>query len=313
MNTTVRIASLLSSATEMLYLLGLGDSVVGVSHECDYPMDAASKPRLTRSHVDSTQSSAAIDEQVKSLLAAGQPLYEVDAELLCSLRPSLIVTQAQCDVCAIKYEDVLKVVNETSDLRQTPIVALNPQSLDDVLNDIERIGDAIGAEQAGHIQTAALRDRVEGIRAKTAEIAREDWPRVACIEWTSPLMLAANWLPEMVEIAGGRHDLTQSGVHSSYSSWQDLLDYNPQVIVVMPCGFSLDRAVAEGRPLSQRAGWSTLSAVQNNRVFAVDANAYFNRPGPRLVDTLELLAHFIHPHTFNPPLASLPAWQPLSK
>ena len=309
MNASIRIASLLSSATEMLYLLGLGDAVVGVSHECDYPADAASKPRLTCSNVDSTQSSAAIDEQVKSLLTAGKPLYEVDAALLCSLRPSLIVTQAQCDVCAIKYEDVLKVVTESSDLQQTPVVALNPQSLDDVLNDIARIGNAVGAEQAGHVQTAALRSRVENVRAKTAGIPREDRPRVACIEWTNPSMLAANWLPEMVEMAGGRHELTQPGVHSSYSSWQDVLDYNPQVIVLMPCGFSLERSMAEGRELSMRDGWSRLSAVQNDRVFAVDANAYFNRPGPRLVETLELLAHLIHPHQFNPPLASPPAWQ----
>ena len=298
MNGPRRIVSLLSSATEILYLMGLGDRVVGVSHECDYPDNVRLKPQVTRSNVDSTAGSRAIDDQGKSLLATGGPLYEIDVATLVALEPDLIVTQAQCDACAVRYEDVLAAINDQPVLRGVPIVALNPRSLTDVLEDIERVAIAADVCETGKRIIAELVNRIDAVRRKSLSADR---PRVACIEWTDPLMLAANWMPELVQLAGGVHGLTQAKVQSGYSTWDDLIGYNPQVIVVMPCGFDLDRSVAEAIALALRPGWLQLDAVKTGRVFAVDANSYFNRSGPRLVESLELLAHFIHPKAFDSP------------
>jgi iron complex transport system substrate-binding protein len=309
MRSSQRIVSLLSSATEILYLLGLGDRVVGVSHECDFPLEATTKPRVTRSHVNSSAGSLAIDEQVKSLLAEDAPLYEIDVPQLVELAPDLIVTQAQCDVCAVRYEDVLAAVAREPALQQARVVALNPHSLEDVLADIHRVAAAVDQPDISDRVVTNLRKRIDAVREQTVVLSAIQRPRVACIEWTEPLMLAANWMPELVDIAGGKHDLTQPGVHSQYSQWADLVRYNPQVVVVMPCGFDLARSLAEAASLSQRPGWKELEAVRTGRIYAVDANSYFNRSGPRLVDSLEMLASFMHPALF--PIHSLPtaAWQ----
>jgi iron complex transport system substrate-binding protein len=314
MDSPRRIVSLLSSATEMLYLLGLGERVVGVSHECDYPPEVCLKARVTRSNVDSLAASLSIDVQVKSLLARGAPLYEIDVPCLVALEPELIVTQSQCDVCAVRYEDVLTAIRNQSSLHGVPIVALNPRSLSDVLADLQRVADAAGVGETGRQRVAELQARVDTVQRTTRELAMPKRPRVACIEWTDPLMLAANWMPELVDLAGGRHELTKAGVHSEYSSWDNLIDYNPQVIVVMPCGFELDRAWAETKSFVQRPGWSQLDAVQTGRVYAVNASALFNRAGPRLVDSLELLAHFVHPTIFNPPsgIDAISTWRAMS-
>ena len=310
MTSPSRIVSLISSATEILYLLGLGDRVVGVSHECDFPPDACTKPRLTRSNVDSTVGSRSIDEQVKSLLVGGLPLYEMDASRLVALKPDLIITQAQCDVCAIRYEDVAALVRDQPSLRDVPLVALNPRSLSDVLTDIQNVADLAGASAIGQRVVGEFSARVSKVQNKSGLLAFGELPRVACIEWTDPLMLAGNWMPELVRFAGGRHDLTQAGIHSGYSSWDALIGYNPQVIMVMPCGFGLGRSVTEAAALAERTEWADLEAVRTGRVFAVGANAYFNRSGPRLVETLELLAHLIHPNLFDLPTLSLsPAYQ----
>lgn len=303
MNVPQRIASLLSSATEMLYLLGLGDRVVGVSHECDFPADATAKPRLTRSNIDGNAGSLAIDRQVKLLLESGQPLYEIDVPWLLALRPDLIVTQAQCDVCAVRYADVLDLVHREPELRGIPVVDLNPCSLSDVLADIVRVADAAGVSETGRHVSAELQKRIDAIRFTTAALSPAERPRVACIEWTDPLMLAANWMPELVQFAGGRHDLTTAGVHSGYAVWEQLIHYDPQVVLVMPCGFDLQRSFIEGLALADRPGWLDLDAVRSGRVYAVDANAHFNRPGPRLVESLELLAHLLHPQRCLPPKA----------
>ncbi len=286
-----RIVSLISSATETLYLLGLGERVVGVSHECDYPADVANKPRLTRSLVDSSASSLAIDGQVRSL--SGEQA---------ALSPELIITQAQCDVCAVRYEDVVSVVRGTPALKHARVVALNPRSIDDVLADIGRVGEAAGESQKARAAIAALCERIAAVRAKTANLPSAQKPRVACLEWIDPPMLAANWTPELVEIAGGSSGLTAHGQHSAYADWQSVVRYDPQVIVVMPCGFDLERAIVESRDLPRREGWNDLSAVRERRVWAVDGNAYFNRSGPRLVESLEILAHLVHPALFSAPM-----------
>ena len=291
----MRIVSLLSSATEILYGLGLADSVVAVSHECDYPPDVRTKPRATFSHVDSAAPSGQIDTQVKALLTAGQPLYGIDVELLVALRPELIVTQAQCDVCAVRYQDVLDMVERTSALRGTAVVALNPHSLGDVLADIRAVGAATRRTAEAERLVASLQERIAAVRSRTAALAPAERPRTACLEWIEPPMLAANWTPELLEWAGGQCELTQAGRHSSYLGWSDLVRFDPQVLVVMPCGFDLARSLEEARRLPTLPAWKQLAAVRDSRVYVVDGNAYFNRSGPRLVDSLELLAHLLYP------------------
>jgi len=278
----------------MLYALGLGDSVVAVSHECDWPLECLRLPRITRSHVDATAGSSEIDGQVRSLLSNGKPLYEIDAVRLSKLQPDLIVTQAQCDVCAVRYADVLEAVKSDPRLRDAQVFSLNPQSLNDVLKDTIRLGETTGLSAQAKKLVAGLEQRIDLIRSTTSAIPRPKRPRVAIIEWTDPLMLAGNWVPELIKIAGGRCELTLPGEHSRYRTWEELCQFDPQLIVVCPCGFDQIRAQAEVATLSQRHGWNYLTAVKKGNVFALDGNAYFNRPGPRLVDSLELLAKLVH-------------------
>ncbi len=301
MSKPPRIASLLASATEILYRLGVGKQIVAVSHECDFPPAARAKPRATLSHVDSGRCSLEIDRQVKQHLAADRPLYELDKSLLCALQPDLIVTQAQCDVCAIKYEDVLTLVRNNNTLEHANVMALNPTTLEEVFTDIGRIGQAISRTAAATQLVAQLRRRTAAIRSATVDLPAEARPRVLCIEWLDPLMIAGNWTPQLVELAGGRSGLSVPGRHSPYVTWDQIVTYDPEVLVVIPCGFDLHRAQRESVSLFARDGWSNLAAVRDGRVFAMDANAYFNRSGPRLVDSLELLAHVIHPQRIGPP------------
>jgi iron complex transport system substrate-binding protein len=289
----MRIASLISAGTEMLYALGLGPQVVAVSHECDWPEECRRLPRVTRSNVNSHAPSGAIDLEVRELLSRGQPLYEIDVEGLTELRPDLIVTQAQCDVCAVRYADVLAAVKSEPQLTGTRVISLNPQSLEDVFDDMLRIAAAADAAVQGEQVVKDLRRPVKRVRDASDKIPASDRPRVAMIEWTDPLMLAGNWVPQLVEIAGGSCGFTPSGQHSQVCAWDDFLTFDPQIIVICPCGFDQPRAVAETKLLVERPGWSKLSAVKNARVFPIDGNAYFNRPGPQLVDSLELLAGFI--------------------
>lgn len=310
MDTPSRIVSLISSATEILYLLGLGHRVVGVSHECDYPPEIAGQPRLTRSLVDAAASSRAIDDQVRSLSQNTSALYEIDVEQLAALAPDLIVTQAQCDVCAVRYQDVVEAVQRTPVLEGTQILALNPRSIADVLDDIHRIGQATGATARAERAIAALQERIDAVQRTVADAAVPT-PRVACLEWLDPPMLAANWMPELIGWAGGDAGTTRPGEHSSYARWEEIVGFDPEVIVIMPCGFALPRAIAEAQVLPALEGWSQLAAVRTGRVYAVDGNAYFNRSGPRLVDSLEILAHLFHPQLVPPPSIHPRAWQRL--
>lgn len=296
-----RIASLLSSATEILFALGLGEQVVGVSHECDWPPEAALLPKLTRSYVDSHHSSLAIDEQVKQNLAAGMPLYGVDAECLLKLQPTLIVTQAQCDVCAVRYTDVLDIVSTFPSTKQPQVLALQHGSLNEILQDVVRVGEAAGVIATAQLYQQSLQARIAAISAKTITFNASQRPRVACIEWVEPLMLAANWTPELIHLAGGESLLARSGEHSAYHAWENLVASDPEVIVVAPCGFHLERSWQETLTLTNRPQWNELTAVKQQRVYVIDGNAYLNRSGPRIVDTLEILAHILHPQCFPPP------------
>jgi iron complex transport system substrate-binding protein len=269
-------------------------------------------PRVTVSHIGATASSAAIDAQVRELAAAGKPLYGLDAELLGRLAPDLIVTQQQCDVCAVSYADVLSAVAADPRLAGCRITALNPQGLRDVLTDLRRVGEAAGVPAAAERCIAELETRIEAIRGRTAVLQENQRPRLVCIEWIEPLMLAANWVPEIVELAGGRNGLSIGGRHSTYHAWQDVLAYDPEVMVVSPCGFDLSRTLEEARAFAAVPGWEQMTAVRTGRVYAVDGNAYLNRSGPRLIDSVEILAHLLHPSIFAAPPNSAGGWRRLA-
>ncbi len=296
-----RIVSLISSATEILYALGLGERVVGVSHECDYPPQVCEKPRVTYANINSNAASGQIDDEVQQKVQAGQPLYGINEAKIAELAPDLIITQAQCDVCAIKYDEVVTAAKRIDQTGKIQIVSLNPQSLDEIFSDIYRVGEASGCKIDAEAYVSDLTRRVAEIRKKTDSLRNDERPRTALIEWIEPLMLAANWMPELLEIAGGRCKLTEAGRHSTYIEWPHVVDFDPEVIVVSPCGFDLGRTLAEVPQLAKLDRWSELTAVKTGRVYAVDGNAYFNRSGPRIVDSLEILAHVVHPGLFPPP------------
>ena len=309
MSSPGRIASLISSGTEMLFALGLGDRVVAVSHECDYPPEARARPKATHSHIDSSQSSQLIDEQVARLSREGASLYGLNIELLCELRPDLIVTQAQCDVCAVRYADVIDLVHSQPALRTTRVVALNPQSLGDVLADITRLGQATGTEDAASNLVRSLDRRIAAVRDRCASL--RGLPKVVCIEWVEPLMAAGNWTPELIALAGGQSGLAKAGQHSEYCTWDSIVAYDPDVLLIAPCGFDLARSHVEAQRLLRMPGWSNLRAVRGGRAYVLDGNAYLNRSGPRLVESLEILAHLFHPQSFPPP-PLVDAWRTFS-
>jgi len=310
----MRIVSLISSATEILFALGLGQQVVAVSHECDYPAAALKLPRATRSWIDSSTPSGEIDQQVKHCLATGQPLYDIDAEMLCRLAPDLIVTQAQCDVCAVRLADVVDLVRSRAELQSARVLALNPRSLAEVLIDVRRVGEAAGAADEATRLCARLNERIKCISMATAHLPTADRPRVVCLEWISPLMAAGNWTPELIELAGGHSGLATPGRHTDYVAWNAIREFGPEVLLVSPCGFDLARSRREAELLRGLPGFAELDAIRAGRAFVIDGNAYLNRSGPRLVESLELLAHLIHPRLFAVPTGELAegrAWSQL--
>lgn len=307
----MRIVSLLSSATEMLFALGRGDQILAVSHECDWPIAATHLPRATRSRIDSRQSSTAIDDQVRHFVTSGQPLYELDEPLLRQLRPDWIITQAQCDVCAIRLADVLKLRDECPELHDSRVLPLNPLSLDDVLSDILRVGEAVGANSQAETLVREYRQRIDRVRNETKQLAAQERPRVLCIEWIAPLMPAGNWTPELITLAGGKCGLATAGKHSRYATWDEVVHFDPQVILVAPCGFNLPRTLMEAEQLPRVSGWQQLTAVREGNVFAIDGNALFNRSGPRVIESLELLAQLIHPERFALDTRLKDYWQSL--
>lgn len=289
-----RIASLLAAGTEIVAELGLLDRLVAISHECDRPAHAMSRPRVTRTRIDPSRDSADVDRQVRAALAAGLPLYDIDLDALVRLAPDLILTQAHCDVCAVDLRAVQTAVAAAPGLQAATVVSLNPVSLADMLADLQRVADAAGATEAGHAAVDRLQTRINAVGTRTAPRPDADRPRVACIEWVEPLMIAANWMPELVQWAGGQCSLTHPGERSRVTRWEDVVAFDPEVIVVMPCGFDLDRAVQEAATLSRLPGWRRTSAVRSGRVYAADGNRYFNRSGPGLVDSLELLTALLN-------------------
>ena len=291
----MRIASLVPSATEMLYALGLGDQVVAVTHECDYPPEAASKPHLTRTVIPPGLSAAEIDAEVRRLTGEGRHLYELDETALSELDVDLIVTQAVCEVCAVSFEDVEAIAAR---LQTRPeVISLDPERLSDVLMDLIRLGRATGVENRAEDLLTSLEDRLETVRTAVDGAKR---PRVLALEWLDPPFVGGHWVPEMIEIAGGTDVIGEAGAKSKTAGWEEISAAAPEVVVSMPCGW--DAAQAREETLGH---WPTIAAFGPQRVFAVDAAASFSRPGPRLVEGTELLAHLLHPDKVPAPPAGV--------
>jgi iron complex transport system substrate-binding protein len=290
-----RIVTLIASATEIVAALGFEDQLVGRSHECDFPPSVLRLPACSEPKIDVHGSSREIDDRVKAVLKDGLSVYRVHADVLDRLRPTVIVTQTQCEVCAVSLKDVEAAVCELVGSRPA-IVSLEPMSLADVWEDIHRVGEAIGAKPQSVRLTEELRERLRGIEKRSKSLKAK--PSIACIEWIDPLMAAGNWVPELVDIAGGVNLFGESATHSPWMTFDELLARDPDVIAIMPCGFDIARTRSELPALSGRSEWRSLSAVRNRRVFLTDGNQYFNRPGPRLVESAEILAEILHPAAF---------------
>ena len=286
----MQICSLLPSATEILFALGLGDSVVGVTHECDYPPEVAKKPPLIRPRVDPQALPAVIDRQVTELVSRGESIYSVDAELLASLAPDLIITQDLCHVCAASPDDLATALSRFS--KRPKILSLTPHSLADVWDDVRKIGEATGRRRDAQGLAITLAQKVAAIEMRVANAPR---PRVLCLEWMDPFYIAGHWVPEMVVKAGGEDVLGCAGEPSFRATAEQIAETAAEIIIVMPCGYSSRRAAAEFSLKDLPSSWDRLPAIRDRRAFAVDANSYFSRPGPRLSDGVGLLAHLFHP------------------
>ncbi|ETX02324.1 MAG: hypothetical protein ETSY1_04080 [Candidatus Entotheonella factor] len=293
---TPRVVSLLPSSTEIICALGLEEHLVGISHECDYPESIVDRPRLTAPKIDLHGSGADIDRAVRALGQQGLSMYRIDAEQLRAVAPDVIITQDQCEVCAVSYAEVTQAAQAFCG-PHVEVVALIPNLLQDIWADMRSVGRATGRLPEADALLAACFERVNTIIAETIMIPEP--PRVAAIEWIEPLMLAGNWMPELIQLAGGRDGLCKPGSPASVVDWEALRAYDPEVLAIMPCGYPLEKTMSEVPALMRLPGWETLAAVREGRVYAVDGHAYFNRPGPRIVDSLELLTGLIYPDMFG--------------
>ena len=287
-----RIVSLIASATEIVAALGFEEQLVGRSHECDFPPGVERLPACSSSKVDAGATSRRIDVQVRSLVAEALSVYQVDPVLLDRLAPTHIITQTQCEVCAVSLTDVEQAVRELVQSRPR-VVSLEPMDLGDIWRDIRTVATALGAPDRGHRLVDNLTARLDAIRIRTEALKKR--PVIACVEWIDPLMHAENWMPELVRIAGGTTMIGEAGRHSGYFSIDELVRRDPDVIAIMPCGFDIERSRQEMRPLVTHPDWAGLSAVRSGRVYLTDGNQYFNRPGPRVVESAEILAELLHP------------------
>jgi iron complex transport system substrate-binding protein len=300
----MRICSFLPGATEIAYALGLGEQIVGVTHECDYPADAQQKPVMVHSAIDAQRMSGSeIDRKVGELLQAGKGLYSIDEPAFVAAAPDVILTQGLCEVCALDFNEVIKAAALLA--HKPEIISLNPHSLNELLDDISRVGEATRRQSAAALLVADLRRRIEQVACREPD----QRPRVVCLEWFEPLYSAGHWAPEMVALAGGYDVLGKRGEPSTKIEWGEVVNARPDVILLMPCGFDVRRTVKESTPLRALPDWNELPAVKSGNVFALNGNAYFSRPGPRLVNGLEILARIIHPETVTWSLSPADATQ----
>ncbi len=291
-----RIVSLLPSATEIVCALGFKHKLVGRSHECDYPSDIRDLPVCTAPRFDTSGSSAEVDARVKEILRDALSIYEVDAAMLAALNPDVIVTQSQCEVCAVSIDDVEKALADWTG-GAPKVVSLEPNGLGDVWRDILNVATVLAVPGQGTDLVNSLQARMKKISDRAR--ALETHPAVACVEWIDPLMAAGNWVPELVAMAGGQNLFGQAGIHSPWLQWQDLVAADPEVILVMPCGYDIAKTQVELDVLRNRSEWPGLRAVRSERVIVTDGNQYFNRPGPRLAESLEIMAETLHPEAFS--------------
>jgi iron complex transport system substrate-binding protein len=287
-----RIISLIASGTEIVSALGHGAELVGRSHECDFPPSIQSLPVCSEPRIDVHASSGEIDAQVRTAVGDALSVYSVFVDQLDRLHPTHLITQSQCEVCAVSLSDVQQAVCEMIG-SQPEIVTLAPMDLNDIWDDIRRVAAALKDEQRGNDLVQELQRRLK--RVQSAANQGQARPRVVCLEWLDPLMSAGNWVPELVELAGGIPLLCEAGKHSPYFGWSDLLSADPDVIAIMPCGFDMARTSRELGVLTGSAVWMELKAVQQGRVYLTDGNQFFNRPGPRVVESAEILAEILHP------------------
>lgn len=295
-----RIVSLIASSTEIVSALGLEEELVGRSHECDYPPSVARLPICTEPKISVKGTSGEIDRRVKEVLQKALSVYRVDADLLKTLRPTHIITQTQCEVCAVSLGDVQNALQEwvpSGGTAKPALVALAPNALSDVWADIRRVAEALGVPERGDALIRERRERMAAIAAKTAGLSRR--PRVAAIEWIDPLMAGGNWMPELIEMAGGTNLFGEAGKHSPWMTWEALTEADPEVILLLPCGFDIARTRKEMSTLTDRPGWAALRGVRERQVYLLDGNQYFNRPGPRLAESLEILSEIFHPALFR--------------
>ncbi len=308
----VRIISLIASATEIVCALGFEKYLVGRSHECDFPESVRKLPVCTEPKFNTEGTSLEIDQRVKAILRGGflevgatavlpvseeaLSVYRVHTKVLKELKPDIIVTQSQCEVCAVSLKDVERAVCDMIDSRPK-IVSLEPNALSDVWKDIHLVAEALGAPDRGKELVHQFQKRMDEISTRVRLLSQH--PTVALIEWIEPLMAAGNWMPELVELAGGKNLFGEAGKHSPWMEWQDLVDQNPDVMIVAPCGFDIKRSLKDLPVLQKKPEWGRLRAVRNNQVYVVDGNQYFNRPGPRVVESLEILAEILYPKIFH--------------
>jgi len=305
----MRIVSLLASATEMVYELGCLDQLVGRSHECDFPPQVRSLPVVSRVQIDTVGSSAQIDEQIKQLAQASQgssasenaalkalSIYAIDVEKLQALQPDIIFTQTQCEVCAVSERDVMQAVQQLIGL-QPRIISLSPYQLSDVWHDVLRVGQALGNSRQAEQLVDGYKKRLDEVYNVTSSFRPR--PKVAVLEWLDPLMGAGNWTPELVAFAGGDNIFGEIGMHSPWLSWEELHQADPDILVLSPCGFTIERTMMDLPLLQEHPLWKSLQAAQAGRVYAIDGNQYLNRSGPRLVESTELLARVIWGEKFG--------------
>lgn len=301
----LRIISLLPGATESVAALGLTEALVGRSHECDYPPEVQQLPVCTQARLNSDRPSGEIDRDVKQLVADALSIYQLDLDAIATLQPTHIITQDQCDVCAVSLAEVEAGLKQITGI-QPQVISLQPISFGEIWTDLERLAKAFGISP--QLALESLQRRTDACRKKTRNLPKTT---VVALEWLDPLMSAGSWLPELISMAGGECLLAEPGKKSPYLSWDALVNTDPETIVIMPCGFDLDRTRTEAAVLPQHPDWKQLQAVQNGRVYITDGNAYFNRPGPRLVDSVEIMAEILHPTQFNRVYPDT-AWQKFS-
>lgn len=290
----MRIVSLLPSSTEIVYELGLGTDLVGVSHDCDYPPEVTNKMCLTSIDIDPAKaSSSAVNDWVAGKVHSGTSIYHIDQESLKKANPDLILTQELCEVCAPSFTEVKSACKILDGDRK--IISLEPTSIDHILDSILIVGRATGKEERAEQLVTSLRSRIKKIEEMVSNA--NSHPEVGCLEWLDPIFSAGHWVPEMVSKAGGVDRLTHPSNPSIRIDWNQIVDYDPEILILMPCGFNLERTIQDSKSLERYPGWQNVRAVQNHQVFAVNGTAYFNRPGPRIVDGIGVLAEILHPES----------------